>query len=78
MERNEQKFLGKTLFTYDGWDDLDVGMLQFYDVNFPFESMKKYNGCVVSLQLEGTMEVYHDNGKLVWSGFPIDIEEWNL
>lgn len=78
MERNEQKFLGKTLFIWESWDEVDVGELFFYDVEFSFESMKKYNGLGVILTLEGLMKIYNEDGtKVVWSGFPTDIEEWN-
>lgn len=76
MERLEQRFLGKTLFTFDGWNELDVAFLQFYNVQFPFESMKEYNGMEVTLQLDGTMEIYNKEGDLVWAAFPTDIEEW--
>ena len=78
MNRSQQKFLGQLLFTYDGWDDLEIGYLQFYNVEFPFESMKKYNGDTVTLQVDGTMKIYKDDhGKPSWSGFPTDIEEWD-
>lgn len=76
MERTEQNFLGKLLFTYVDWDEIEVAFLQFYNVEFPFPSMQKYNGCTVTLQLDGTMEIYNENG-IVWgSAFPTDIDEW--
>lgn len=78
MDREEQTFLGKVLFTFDGCDDLDIALLQFYDVEFPFESMKQYNGMTVTLQIDGTMEIYDKDNNIVWgSAFPTDIEEWD-
>lgn len=77
MDRKEQKFLGKTLFTWESWDEVDVAYLYFYNVEFQFESMKKYNGCDVSLDIEGSMEIYDGNNKVVWTGFPTDIEDWD-
>lgn len=77
MDRNEQYFLGKTLFTWESWDEVDVAFLFFYNVEFSFESMKKYNGCDVSLDIEGSMEVYDENNKVVWTGFVTDIEDWD-
>lgn len=77
MNRSQQKFLGQLLFTYDGWDDLEIGYLQFYDVEFPFTSMKRYDANTVTLQIDGTMEIYNDvDEHAVWTGFPTDIEEW--
>lgn len=77
MERVEQTFLGKVLFTHEGWDEIDVAFLQFYNVQFPFKSMEEYNGMTVTLQLDGTMEIYDKNANLVWgSAFPTDIEDW--
>lgn len=78
MEKVEQTFLGKVLFTFDGWDEIDVAFLQFYNVQFPFKSMEEYNGMTVTLQLDGTMEIYDKDAKLVWgSAFPTDIEDWD-
>lgn len=68
MERVEQTFLGKVLFTYEGWDEIDVAFLQFYNVQFPFKSMEEYNGMTVTLQLDGTMEIYDKNTNLVCRG----------
>ena len=32
----------------------------------------------VTLQLDGTMEIYDENANLVWgSAFPTDIEDWD-
>lgn len=77
MERVEQKFLGKLLFSWENWDEVDVAHLQFYNVVFPFSSMGKYNGMTVALDMAGSMEIFNEKGEIVWSGYPTDISEWS-
>lgn len=80
-KRIEQKFLGKTLFTWTGWDIVETGILQFYDIEFPFESMKKFNGNDATLDIEGKVEIYSypddKHYEVLWSGYVTDIKEWN-
>ena len=76
MEREEQEFLGIVLFTYEDLEQVDTDEMQYYDIEFPFESMKKYNGRHVNLYFEGWMEIINDTGKILWEGYPIDIEEF--
>lgn len=78
MGRKEQKFCGILLFTWEQWDEVDTDMVQFYNVEFPMESMKKYNGCDVSLTFSGELEVYDSSDCLaesLWSGYVTDIVE---
>lgn len=51
------------------------GFLQFYNVEFPFESMKKYNWLDVSLNMNGEMLITSTDEE-VWNGFAIDIPEF--
>lgn len=44
-------------------------------MEFPFESMKKYNGLDVSLNMNGEMSIT-SNDEEVWKGFSIDIPEF--
>lgn len=75
---NEQKMFGVVIFTWDGWDEIETGCLQYYTVSFPFESMKKYNGMDASLDMEGELSITEKNGecKEVWKGFVSDIPEF--
>ena len=77
MEKQEQKFCGILIFTWEQWDDVDADMLQFYNVEFPMESMKKYNGCDVSLTISGELEVYGSDyfAEPLWNGYVTDIVE---
>lgn len=78
MERQEQKFCGILLFTWEQWDEVDTDMVQFYNVEFLMGSMKQYNGCDASLTFSGELEVYDSNGCLeepLWSGYVTDIPE---
>lgn len=76
MEREEQEFLGIVLFTYEDCMGIDSETMQYYDVDFPFQSMKKYNGRHANLYFEGWMEVINDKGKILWEGYTTDIEEF--
>ena len=73
--RNEETFCGEVIFDWSEWEDIDTGAFQFYNVNFPFESMRKYNGSDVFYTLEGQLEIYNEDSELVWSGWIIDIPE---
>lgn len=75
MKRNEEKIFDIIIFLWEDWDEIDTGYLQFYNVEFPFESMKKYNGLDVSLNMNGEMSIT-SNDEEVWKGFSIDIPEF--
>lgn len=71
-----EKFCGIDLFIWKEWDMIDNGSFYFYDVIFCMESMRKYDGCDVLRQMDGTMEIYAEEGKkVVWTGFVTDIME---
>ena len=76
-ERNTQKFCGKDLFTWDEWDEIDTGELQFYNVEFCIDSMKEFNGMTAVLTIEGQLDIFaeDESGKQIekWSGFVTDI-----
>lgn len=72
---NEEKLFDIVLFYWDEWDEIDLYCLQFYNVQFPFESMKKYNGMDVSLDRNGELKIY-DGDEEVWKGFVFQIPEF--
>ena len=75
---NEQKMFGVVIFTWDEWDEVDTGCLQFYNINFSFESMKKYNGMDASLDMDGELSITEKDGdcKEVWKGYLTEIPEF--
>lgn len=73
-ERHEQKFCNVIIFTWEQWDYIEIGDLQFYNVKFPFKSMEMYNGSDVLYTLEGQLEIYMNN-EVIWSGWVTDIPE---
>lgn len=73
---NTQYFLGIELFTYKNWSNIDNEIFQFCNVKFPFKSMKQFNRNTVTFELEGTLVIYDKNGKVLWEGFPTQIEEF--
>lgn len=76
MERNTEKLFDIPLFYWEGWDEIETGFLQFYNVEFPFKSMKQYNGMDVSLNMNGEITVTNSEGKEAWRGFACAIPEF--
>lgn len=74
-ERQEQKFCNITIFTWEEWDDGGVGVVQYYNVEFPFESMKKYNGMTVVFSLEGQLTLFDENDNEIDDMWVTDIPE---
>lgn len=74
----EQKIFGIVIFTWDDWGKIEPGCLQFYNVQFPFESMKKYNGMDACLDMDGELFITEKDGecKEVWKGFVSEIPEF--
>lgn len=78
MNRIEQKFFDIIVFSWESWDEIETGFLQFYNVKFPYESMKKYNGSDVSLDMNGEMSITStdEECKELWKGFAVEIPEF--
>lgn len=64
MTENTQEIMGIEIFKWDGWDALDAGQLQFYEVEFLLPELEKYNGSAtaVSLDMNGDLEFYDEKG----------------
>lgn len=73
---NEQKLFGIVIFLWKEWDEIDTGCSQFYDVEFPFKSMEKYNGMDTSFNDEGELSVTDKAGNIVWEGYACQIPEF--
>ena len=76
MERNVQKLFDIPLFYWEEWDEIETSFLQFYNVNFLFSSMEKYNGMDVSLDMNGELAITDSSGDEVWKGFACAIPEF--
>lgn len=76
MGRNTKKLFGIPLFYWEEWDEIDTGFLQFNNVEFLFDSMKKYNGMDASLDMNGEIAITDNNGDEVWKGFACAIPEF--
>ena len=85
VKRFQQKLFNIPIFTWEDWDGYDTDSLIFYNVEFPFESMKQYNGCDCSLELNGKLtisklgeEISKDfyRTEIVWKGFVCEIPEF--
>lgn len=70
-----EKFCGINLFNWSEWDEVDTDIMQFYNVKFLLPSMMKFNGNPVTKSFDGKLEVYNDDGNILWSGWITDIPE---
>lgn len=71
-----ETFCGVRLFKWKECDVNDTDELQFYDVEFCADSMKKYNGSTVVRYMDGKMEIWNnDTGEIDWNGYVTDIYE---
>ncbi|WP_270425407.1 hypothetical protein [Blautia intestinalis] len=72
----EQIFCGIVIFTYVGFDEGELGEIQFYNVQFPFKSMEKYNGVTAALGINGQLTLFDDeNGNEIDDMWVTEIPE---
>lgn len=75
-EMKAERFCGVNLFTYEDYEQIVDDGIYFRNVQFCLDSMKKYDGMDVYRKIDGTFEIYGNNGKTdVWAGYVIDIDE---
>lgn len=78
MERARQELFGLLIFTWDNFDIIDADLIQFYNIEFPYDSMKKYNGMDASLDMDGKLSITTREGECeeVWKGYVCAIPEF--
>lgn len=78
MERARQELFGILVFTWDSCDIIDAGEIQFYDIEFPYESMKKYNGMDATIDMDGALSITTREGECeeVWKDYVCAIPEF--
>ena len=59
-----EKLLNVELFDYNDGDDLSEDIFQYYEVKWKFESLRKYDGKTISLNRNGDVEIYDDDGNV--------------
>ena len=59
-----EKLLNVELFDWDDWDDFSEDTFQYYGVKWKFERLKKYDGRAISLNRNGDVEIYDDDGNV--------------
>ena len=75
-EMKAEQFCGVNLFTYEDYEQIVDDGIYFRNVQFCLDSMKKYDSMDVYRKIDGTFEIYGDNGKTdAWAGYVIDIDE---
>lgn len=63
------------IFAWEEWDMIDTISLQFYNVEFSFESMKQYNECNCTLDMNGKLTIWNED-EISWEGFVCEIPEF--
>lgn len=78
MERTRQELFGILIFTWDSCDIIDAGEIRFYNIEFPYESMKQYNGMDASLNMDGELSIATREGECeeVWRYYACAIPEF--
>ena len=59
-----EKLLNVELFDYNDGDDLSEDIFQYYEVKWKFESLRQYDGRTISLNRNGDVEIYDDEGNV--------------
>ena len=59
-----EKLLNVELFDWDSGDDCSEDIFQYYGVKWKFESLRKYDGKPISLNRNGDVEIYDDDGNV--------------
>lgn len=73
-ERRVHTFWGVPIFTWDRWEDNQLGYLTFYNCEFCFYSMKKYNGSTVVTDVYGKLKIIPLlNNHPIWEGYYIEL-----
>ena len=68
-----EKILNVELFSFDGSDDIDGDVIQYYDVKWELESLKKYNGRIVTMNRNADIEIYSENEQTIDKAFNLSI-----
>lgn len=75
MNRSTEGFCGIALFTWADFDVIDEFTNQYYNVEFPFESMRQYNGMTVCYTTIGELSIYDESDNLVYDEWIMEIPE---
>ena len=59
-----EKLLNVELFDYNDGDVLSEDIFQYYEVKWKFESLRKYDGKTITLNRNGDVEIYDDDGNV--------------
>ena len=59
-----EKLLNVELFDWNDWDDCSEDTFQYYEVKWKFESLRKYDGKAITLNRNGDVEIYDDDGNV--------------
>ena len=77
QDRLIYNFWGIPIFSWDRWEDGEIGELKYYNCIFLFESLQKYNGSTVILDTSGKLLIMPIfKGLTKWEGYCIEIPEF--
>lgn len=71
-----QEWCGIELFYWKSWDEINAKYMEFHNPKWYLDSMKKYNGKTIGMNLNGRIFIFSTYGiEIIWSGYVIDIPE---
>lgn len=85
VKRFQETLFDIPIFAWESWDMIDTDTFQFYNVDFPYKSMKQYNGCDCNLDFNGKLTItkigekineYTYETEIVWEGYVYEIPEF--
>ena len=65
MDKIVFKMMDIPVFSWENWDEYDVDITIFYNVEFEYDSMKQYNGQIIFMWDSGYMEISDGIGKIL-------------
>lgn len=77
MDKIIFKMMDIPVFSWENLYELDTDITIFYDVEFEYNSMKRYNGQTVFMWDSGYMEISDGMANVLWSGYPVNIKEYS-
>ncbi len=76
MNRPTETLFDIDLFSWENWKQIDEDTLSFDNIEFKFNSMKKYNGMTCTKDFNGRLVIFDESNNEVFNNFIINIDEF--
>lgn len=62
MNKTVESILGIEVLKYESWDDISIGISQYYGIEWMLEELKQYNGRITVIDLNsGLITIYKED-----------------